>query len=654
MDIIRIAEFAWSILEPEEGRFDFCLFDQVMDLAEQHGLKVILGTPTATPPAWLTHKHPEVLSVSKSGVVQQHGGRRHYNFNTAIYADLSARIAGRMAEHYSHHPALIGWQIDNELECGSDVANAPADHVAFRVWLQNRYGTLDRLNDTWGATFWNQTYSHWDQVHLTRTTPAGSPNPHQALDEKRFASDSIIAYVRCQVEAIRAHDTTHWITTNGLFGHLDSHQLTQKQLDFFSYDSYPQFGVVWPDTGAYPLLDRKWSANLSIVRGISPQFCVMEQQSGPGGWVNKLEQPTPQPGQIRLWTYQSIAHGADMLLYFRWRTATFGTEIYWHGINDYHNRPNRRCAEVTQIGKELSLIGNAIVGSEYEAEVAILQDYDNKWDGEFDTWHGPYTRQSVGAWFAALQHRHVPVDIFYLNPDTSATELARYRVLIYPHPAILPDRIAEVLKEYVRGGGQIVFGSRTGYKDERGHCVMRPFPGPVADLCGIEVEDFTRIASSQKEPSLRWNGREAGQQLLSSGPFNEILRPISSDIQILAWYGEDAGYYAGQVALTRNVWGAGSACYFGGVFTPAVADTLIDALGLTTPFAELLTLPRDVELAVRRQPDGGTLLFLLNYSSLPQPIVVHRETEELLFGVHLHGKQSLPPFGVLVLFQSSQ
>jgi hypothetical protein len=231
-----------------------------------------------------------------------------------------------------------------------------------------------------------------------------APNPHQALDEKRFISDSAIAFARVQADAIRAHDQTHPITTNGLFGHLDSHRLTDELLDFFSYDSYPQFAALWPDSGEDALLDRRWGMNLSVTRDISPNFCVMEQQAGPGGWVNRIEQPSPKPGQMRLWTYQSIAHGADAVLYFRWRTAPFGTEIYWHGINDYHNQPNRRCHEATQVGRELAAIGDEIVGSRYAAEVALVKDYDNEWDGELDTWHGPYERQSLLAWYKALQH----------------------------------------------------------------------------------------------------------------------------------------------------------------------------------------------------------------------------------------------------------
>jgi beta-galactosidase len=249
LSVIRIAEFAWSIFEPEEDEFSFDLFDRALATAHRHGLQVIIGTPTATPPAWLTHKYPEVLNVTQAGVQYRHGQRRHYNYNAPIYRELSARIVRRMAERYGNHPAVVGWQIDNELNCEVNVFYSEADRAAFREWLKRRYGTLDALNRAWGAVFWNQTYTDWDQVSLTGPTPSDSPNPHQALDEKRFFSDSAIAFARMQADILRELAPGHWITTNGLFGHLDSHRLTEETLDFFSYDSYPNFSTIYPDQG---------------------------------------------------------------------------------------------------------------------------------------------------------------------------------------------------------------------------------------------------------------------------------------------------------------------------------------------------------------------------------------------------------------------
>lgn len=646
LSVIRMAEFAWSIFEPSEGTFDFELFDWVIDLAHQHGLQVILGTPTATPPAWLTHKYPEVLNVAQNGMQYQHGQRRHYNYNAPIYRELSARIVRAMAERYGRHPAVVGWQIDNELNCEVNVFYSAADQQAFREWLKRRYGSLDALNQAWGAVFWNQTYSDWEQVRLTGPTPSDSPNPHQALDEKRFFSDSAIGFARMQSDILRELAPGQWITTNGLFGHLDSHKLTDETLDFFSFDSYPNFATIFPDPGPDPLLDRRWSWSLSVSRSISPHFCVMEQQSGPGGWTNRISQPAPKPGQMRLWTYQSVAHGADMVLYFRWRTATIGTEIYWHGLNDYHNRPNRRLEEAARISRELETLGERIVASQPVAQVAIVADYDNEWDGELDGWHGPYTRQSVLAWFAALQYRHIPADALYLRPSVTLDELAKYKLLVYPHPAILTDATAELLAAYVRQGGTVVFGARTGYKDASGQCYMRPFPGPVAELCGVTVSDFTRIGPHESAPALRW--RDADGPAVTADAFNDILQVEAASAEVLAEYAD--GYYAGAPALVRNRVGAGSAYYYGAAFSQAAAAGLIDRLGLASPLADWLDLPRPVELCIRENPDSGErLIFLLNYSGTAQTLTLRKPAADAISGQQLQGAIELEAYGVRVL-----
>jgi beta-galactosidase len=641
--VVRLAEFAWSIFEPEEGEFSFEFFDKVINLAERFGIMVILGTPTATPPAWLTSKYPEVLNVSQDGIQYQHGQRRHYNYNSPVYLELCARIVTKMAEHYKNHPAVIGWQIDNELNCETNVFYSEADHNAFRKWVQNKYGSLDELNKHWGATFWNQAYTDWSQVYLTRPTVSDSPNPHQALDEKRFFSDSAIAFAKNQVDIIRKLAPNQWITTNGIFGHLDSHKLTDENLDFISYDSYPQFSSIYPDKGPKPLLDRKWSWNLSVARSISSNFCIMEQQSGPGGWVNRMDMPAPKPGQMRLWTYQSIAHGADMVLYFRWRTAAFGTEIYWHGIHNYDNRKNRRVLEAEQVGKELQMMKEEIVGSQYQADFAIVKDYDNEWDGELDRWHGPFKSQSEMAWFNVLQRRHIPVDALFLTENTRVEDLLKYKVLIYPHPAILPDKRASLIKEYVNRGGKIVFGCRTGYKDESGKCFLSPMPGPVSELCGITVDDFTIIGPNEESPKIKLNGND-----ISAESFNDVLH-IQSEAQVLATYTN--AYYEGQPALVKNTFGNGETYYYGAVFNLEAVNQLVDLVGIESPVLDYLTLPEEVELAIRKKkgnPDK-TFIYLLNYSKDPKDIRLKKSMKEKLTGQTLNGTIKIPGYGVMIL-----
>lgn len=647
MSVIRVAEFAWSIFEPEEDVFRFDFFDRVLDLANKYNLQVIMGTPTATPPAWLTQRYPEVLNVSQEGIIYTHGARRHYNYSSPKYRELCARITRKMAEHYKDHPAVVGWQIDNELNCEINVFYAEADHQAFRVWLKAKYGSLTQLNKAWGAVFWNQTYSAWEQVHLTRPTVSESPNPHQALDEKRFISDNTISFAKLQADIIREEAPDHWITTNGMFGHLDSHELTDQMLDFFSYDSYPQFSTIFPGTEENPLLDRAWSLNLSTSRSVSPNFCVMEQQSGPGGWVNRMEMASPRPGQMRLWTYQSILHGADMLLYFRWRTATIGTEIYWHGINDYHNRSNRRIQEAGQVGQELAAIGEAIAGTKYQAEVAILRDYDNMWDGELDKWHGPLTGMSERVWFKQLQHLHIPVDVLYLRSDSTVEELLVYQTLIYPHPAIMTKETAELLTGFAEKGGKIIFGARTGYKNKHGHCLMSPLPGPAAGLCGITVEDFTLIKGTVPAARLKWTDSSEAT-VLRTEAFNDILKVEDPDVEIVAVYASE--YYEGKPVLTKRNVGLGEAWYYGAAFSEPVVEELIRYLGLKSPVEQWLVLPAQVELGIRSSAYTD-YIFLLNYGNNSEEILLNQETKELLSGEMLNQSVQLPPYGVKILIK---
>ncbi|WP_172251948.1 beta-galactosidase [Saccharibacillus deserti] len=647
MSTIRVGEFAWALFEPEEGVFEFGLFDRALDAAHRHGLKVIMGTPTATPPAWLTHKYPEVLNAAQDGTIYRHGMRRHYNYNSPKYRELCAIITREMAEHFKDHPAIVGWQLDNEFNCETSVFHAEADHAAFRRWAQRKYATLEALNEAWGTVVWSQTYTDWEQVYLPRPTVADSPNPHLALDGKRFISDSVLEFAQIQADILREVAPQHEVTTNGMFGHLDSHALTDQLLDYFSYDSYPQFSTIFPSADEKPLLDRKWSLNLSAVRDVSPNFCIMEQQAGPGGWVNRIDMPSPRPGQMRLWTYQSVLHGADRVMYFRWRTATVGTEIYWHGLNDYHNRPNRRVREAAQVGREFAAVGAKIAGSTYQAKVAILRDYDNEWDGEFDVWHGPLTARSTNAWYKQLQYRHIPADMVYLRRESGEEleRLSRYELLVYPHAAILTEQTAELLTAYVEGGGKLIFGARTGYKDERGHCRMQPFPGPAAQLCGITVEDFTLIKGTVQAPALRWTKNGESRETFAED-FNDILNVEDPAVEVMAEYAED--YYAGRPALTKRRQGRGEAWYYGAAFSEPVVDTILDLLNIQAPTADWLTVSEQVEIGIRANGQGS-YVFLLNYGADAASIVLSEPRNDLLSGTKIEGAGEIPAYGVLIL-----
>ena len=240
--VVRVAEFAWSKIEPTEGNFTFDFFDDFLNVAEALGMKVIFCTPTATPPAWLTQKYPEVLNADLDGSLFYHGERRHYNYNSHIYRKLSARIVEQSASHYASRECIIGWQIDNEINCGKDVFYSKSDSEAFRAYLKEKYKELDSLNEAWGTVFWNQSYTDWEQIYVPRKTYGNAVNPHEVLDYTRFISQSARNFVKMQSDILRKYiKPGDFVTTNGIFGNLDNHQMTKESLDFICYDSYPNF-----------------------------------------------------------------------------------------------------------------------------------------------------------------------------------------------------------------------------------------------------------------------------------------------------------------------------------------------------------------------------------------------------------------------------
>lgn len=638
---IRIAEFAWSKIEPREGEFDYRFFDRFLDLTDRMGMQVIFGTPTATPPAWLTTKYPEVLNARQDGVLYRHGARRHYNYNSPVYQELSRRIVEKAAAHYAGRKSVIGWQIDNELNCELNEFYSESDTLAFREFLKKKYGTLDELNEAWGTVFWNQTYTDWEEIYVPRTTCSNSTNPHEVLDYLRFISDSCCRFAKMQSDILRKYiKPGDFITTNGLFGNLDNHRMTEESLDFLTYDSYPNFAYCLDDyKEADPIKDRKWSRNLAETRAVSPRFGIMEQQSGANGWNTRMEAPTPEPGQLTLWTMQSIAHGADYVSYFRWRTATMGTEIYWHGILDYSGRDNRRLAEVHSVHEKLQKIQKA-AGAKYEAKVGILKDYDNIFDSQLDVWHGRVDRASQKALFEACQLTHTPFDYCYLDHVKEAEELADYQVLFYPHGAIMTEEKKELLENYVKNGGTLVVGCRSGYKDSRGQCVMEKLPGRLKEVTGTDIPEYTFISPAEGgKVTVDWEGTS-----IEAAVFSDLLAP-EEGAEVVASY--TSNYYAGTPAMIRHSYGKGQAYYFGGAFTEKTAEVFLEKLGVIDPYREIVEAPAGCEIAVREK-DGTKYLFVLNYGKEPAKVVLKQQAEDLFAGCKAQGVQTVEGYGTRV------
>lgn len=625
IETVRIAEFAWNKTEPKEGVFVFDFFDEFLTLCQKVGMKVIFGTPTATPPAWLTEKYPEVLNARMDGTLLRHGARRHYNYNSPKYRELCSRIVEELAKHYGDHPSIVGWQIDNELNCELMEFYSESDSVAFRDFLKEKYGTLDNLNEKLGTTFWNQTYTAWEEIHVPRETISGAINPHLMLDYKRFISASAISFAKMQADILRKYVPKDvFITTNGMFGNLDNHELEDEVLDVYTYDSYPNFAYMAnaPKEG---MKDRWWSRNLTKVRSICNHFGIMEQQSGANGWNTGMEAPAPKPGQMKLWTMQSVAHGADYVSFFRWRTSPMGTEIYWHGLLDYDNRDNRKIKELDEINSLFHQIKD-IAKENYDARVAIVEDYDNQYDSELDVWHGRLVRTSNDGLFEAMQHSHTPFDIVDVRDD-----FFKYDVLFYPHPTIVTDKVIAKLESFVRVGGTLVVGCRFGYKDENGKCPVGRIL-PHLPFAGVTVKESTFVNPDSVKVTF-------GEEFLSANYFRDILEPTTA--KVLGRYSGD--YYAGEPAITEQEVGKGKVIVYGSTF--GAERVILDYLGVSEPYESVVSCPKEVEIAVR-----GKYLVLLNYASTEQSCFLKKPLVCMdgLVGTVAEGEIKLPPYGVTV------
>ncbi len=643
IEVVRIAEFAWSKVEPREGEFTFAFFDEFLELVEEMDMKVIFCTPTATPPAWLTHKYPEVLNASMEGVKYRHGARRHYNYNSPKYIELTQIIVEKFASHYASHPNIIGWQIDNELNCELNNFYSESDTIAFREFLREKYKDLEGLNKAWGTDFWNQMYTDWEEVYVPQKTVSDSTNPHRVLDYYRFISHSARKYAKLQADIIRKYiKAEDFVTTNGMFGHLDNHQMTKESLDFYTYDSYPNFGYSLDmyDPSPQALRDRWWSHNLAETRSISSRFGIMEQQSGPNGWNTRMEAPAPRPGQLTLWTMQSIAHGADFISYFRWRTCTMGTEIYWHGILDYSDRDNRRLSEVKDLREKLDHI-TEIAGAKYQAQVGVIKDYDNVWDGELDAWHKRVEKASQQALFEATQLSHTPMDYLYLQEDTTLDDLVPYKVLFYPHATILTRERIALLEAYVEQGGKLVFGCRTGYKDMTGQCVMEKLPGLARKMTGADVYEYTFIAPDSETVTIEWDG-----DMLEANVFLDLVEPMDDSAKQEGTI--VTGDYPGAGALVSKDFGQGKAYYYGTAFTRKSAESFMKKLGVLSPLADLVTAPPTCEIAVRKK-DETPYIFILNFKKENARVTFKQAVVNLYTGETLQGDVELEGYGTLVV-----
>lgn len=630
-NVVRMAEFAWAKMEKLEGEFEFAWLDRAIEVLSSFGIKVVLGTPTASPPPWLMVKQEDLFLVESSGLRQTYGLRREYCPNHPLYLHYSKRIVQEMASHFQANPNVIGWQIDNEF---GDRCYCKICKEKFHDWLKNRYVNIDNLNNKWGTTFWSHIYTDWSQIQLP-TTNVRSHNPGLALDYRRFMSDTYCNYQKFQIDIIRELCPNHFVTHNLMgFGYdqLNYYDNT-ADLDFVSWDNYLR--MQWDMRS---IIDpAKAALSHDTMRGLKKKnFWVMEQQSGGGGWENVAV--TPKPGELRLWTYQSIAHGADGILYFRWRTSRTGTEQYWQGILEHHGYSGRRYEEVLQVGKELQKIGRLIEGSQNRAKVAIMQSYDTRFAFQVQPNHPNFKYEKhIQDIYTGFFHNNISVDII-----SEKESLNGYKVVIVPAMYILTEETVKNLDEFAQSGGIVLFTPRTGVKDETNTVVNSKLPGLVAKMCGIEINEYVSMALDEKN-QVKFVTPELNQEFISS-TWADIITPLGATV--IAYH--TLGFFAKQPAATMNSWGNGKVIYLGVFGDYDFHISIANMISKLTGIQSIMKTPNGVEV-VERWKENTRILFILNHLSETQGIVLESNLIDLITGNQLSEKVLLAPYDVLVL-----
>lgn len=618
INVVRLAELAWGVLEPQDGEFDFEWLDRFIELAYADGIEVVLGTPTEITPTWINVKYPEVIAVNAEG--RTHGGRGNHCYNSPMLGFYSERIIRKMAEHYKENPAVIGWQLDNEIR--GTKCYCPICCKLYREWLQEQYGSLEELNKQWGTCFWSQTYHSWEEVTLPSENQY-TVSTSQILEHFRFASHSAVLFLKRQAEIIKGIAPHQFVSHNslGLCEWVNLYDMG-RCLDDMGWDSYPYVD------------DDNYSTCMGhdLIRGTKGKaYWVWEQKNG---YVNyHTYNLAIEPGLVRLWTYQDLARGANGVVYYRWRSNRYNYEQNPNGILRHDGSPREVYDEISRMSKELEGFADRLAKTKVQADVAIIYSYEQMWDEYSNRQYKNISYQKMlMEYYKVLLKMGITVDLV-----ESGADLEKYKLVLAPGLALVNEEMAENLKNYSQNGGVLVLGTRSGIKTWAGAMTDRKWPGMFLEIAGVKIDEF-EVLPIQQNNKVCYKGKE-----YFVGGWLDRLGLITACGE--AYYCDK--FYAGDIAVSVNKVGKGQVMYIGVMECEELLKKLLSDIaemcGLTNR-----DFPEGVYVT-KRSGEDESFWFVINKNKIPIELQTDICGTNILSGEQVQGNLKVPALDLLII-----
>jgi beta-galactosidase len=597
ISVVRLGESSWGLWEPQDGRFEYAWMDRVIDRMQKAGIKVILGTPTYSIPAWLYKEHPEIVITRFGGQTITFGYRQNADLMNSRYRFYCERVIRKLLEHYKNNPAVIGWQIDNETSSGA-AANRDVQEGFIR-YLQKKFGSADELNQAWGLNYWGQRLNDWSEI----PPEEGIINPGWKLEWQRYQQWMTTDFLAWQARIVNEYKRPDQFITHDLAGppraEVNEHDIAGT-MDIMAVNPY--HGTQDEFDGLGSTMQGDYTRSLK-----QTNYLVTETNAQTIGWDSK-EQFPPYDGQLRLDVYTHLSSGANMVEYWHWHSLHYGQETYWKGVLSHDLEPGRAYAEVSRTAHELQRIGPEIVDLRRSNQVAILYSSDSYYGIEFMKFSDKLNyRTMLGQMYDSLYRLNCGVDFVF--PEN--TDLSGYKVIVVPPLYVASDELLNRLAEYVRGGGNLVMAFKSGFTNEYDTVRWSIAPGPLRKAAGFHYQEFSNLS---KPLALKDDPFKAGADNKVS-VWAEMLIPEGA--QPLAFY--DHPFFGKYPAITQNHFGSGTLTYEGTALSDTLqAKVLLNVLqmaGLTGPDQELAASVRVKHGTNRR---GKVIHYYINYSSDPQ------------------------------------